>query len=110
MSNDITIKNGLTINLKGAAESVIKKTAYPKSVSLNPSDFHLIVPKMVVKIGDKIHCGETIFNSKKNEMIKFCSPVDGVVQDIVRGAKRKIIEIIINTIPKQNKNISNNTW
>jgi len=106
MSNDITIKNGLTINLKGAAESIIKKTAYPKSVSLNPSDFHLIVPKMVVKIGDKIHCGETIFYSKKNEMIKFCSPVDGVVQDIVRGAKRKIIEIIINTIPKQNKNIS----
>tara|TARA_B100001996_G_scaffold194812_1_gene149190 strand:+ start:14555 stop:15907 length:1353 start_codon:yes stop_codon:yes gene_type:complete len=96
MSNDIRIKNGLTINLKGAAKNIVKKAPYPKSVSLNPSNFHLIIPKMVVKVGEKVNAGDAIFYSKKDERIKFCSPVDGIIKEIVRGAKRKIIEIVIN--------------
>ena len=98
MSYDIKIKNGLTINLKGAAQNIIKKAATPKTVSINPSNFHLIIPKMVVKIGQKISQGDVVFFSKKDERIKFCSPVNGVVKEIVRGAKRKIIEIIIESI------------
>ena len=95
MSYDIKIKNGLTINLKGAAQNIIKKAATPKTISINPSNFHLIIPKMVVKIGQKISQGDVVFFSKKNERIKFCSPVNGIVREIIRGAKRKIIEIII---------------
>ena len=95
MSYDIKIKNGLTINLKGAAQNIIKKAATPKTISINPSNFHLIIPKMVVKIGQKIGQGDVVFFSKKNERIKFCSPVNGIVREIIRGAKRKIIEIII---------------
>ena len=89
MSNDIIIKNGLTINLKGAAENITKQVTLPKSVSINPSDFHSIIPKMVVKENQKVCCGDPIFFSKKDDRIKFCSPVDGVVSEIVRGAKRK---------------------
>ena len=102
MSNDIKIKNGLTIKLKGAAENILKKAALPESVSLNPSDFHLIVPKMALKIGEKVSQGSVVFFSKKDERIKFCSPVDGTIRDIVRGAKRKIIEIIIDVEKNQN--------
>ena len=98
MSYDIKIKNGLTINLKGAAKNIIKKAATPKTISINPSNFHLIIPKMVVKIGQKISQGDVVFFSKKDERIKFCSPVNGVVKEIIRGAKRKIIEIIIESI------------
>ena len=95
MSNDIKIKSGLTINLKGAAENIVKKAALPKSISLNPADFHLIIPKMVVKIGDHVNAGAVVFYSKNNQEVKFCSPVSGNIKDIVRGEKRKIIEIII---------------
>ena len=102
MSNDIKIKNGLTIKLKGAANNIIKKAAFPKFVSINPSNFHLIIPKMVVKVGDSVQQGDVIFFSKKDERIKFCSPVDGIIKDISRGAKRKIIEIIIEVDEKQN--------
>ena len=102
MSNDIKIKNGLTIKLKGAANNIIKKAALPKFVSINPSNFHLIIPKMVVKVGDSVQQGDVIFFSKKDERIKFCSPVDGIIKDISRGAKRKIIEIIIEVDEKQN--------
>ena len=100
MSNDIKIKNGLTINLKGAAQNIIKKAAHPKSVSLNPSNFHLITPKVVVKVGEEVQQGDVIFFSKNDNRIKFCSPIDGTIKDIMRGAKRKIIEIIINIGPE----------
>jgi len=103
MSNDIRIKNGLTINLKGAAKNIVKKAPYPKSVSLNPSNFHLIIPKMVVRVGEKVNVGDVIFYSKKDERIKFCSPVDGLIKEIVRGAKRKIIEIVIDVDKNQKK-------
>ena len=102
MSKDIKIKNGLNIKLKGAAHNIIKKAAFPKFVSLNPSDFHLIVPKMAIKVGEKVSQGDMVFFSKKDERIKFCSPVDGIIKDIVRGAKRKIIEIIIDVNKNQN--------
>jgi Na+-transporting NADH:ubiquinone oxidoreductase subunit A len=101
MSKDIKIKNGLTIKLKGAAQNIVKKAAFPKSVSINPSDFHLIIPKMALKVGEKVSQGDVVFFSKKDDRIKFCSPVDGVITDIVRGAKRKIIEIIIDVNKKQ---------
>ncbi|MGY8946458.1 MAG: Na(+)-translocating NADH-quinone reductase subunit A [Flavobacteriales bacterium] len=97
MSNDIKIKNGLTIKIKGAAENIVKKAAFPKSISLNPADFHLITPKMAVKVGENVKAGDVVFYSKDNQEVKFCSPVSGIVKDIVRGKKRKIIEIIIDT-------------
>jgi Na+-transporting NADH:ubiquinone oxidoreductase subunit A len=102
MSNDIQIKNGLTINLKGAPENIVKKASFPKSVSINPLNFHLITPKMVVKVGDKVKMGDVVFYSKKNPEIKFCSPVSGTINDIVRGAKRKILEILIDSDDNQN--------
>ena len=83
MSKDIKIKNGLTIKLKGAAQNIVKKAAFPKSVSINPSDFHLIIPKMTLKVGEKVSQGDVVFFSKKDDRIKFCSPVDGVITDIV---------------------------
>jgi len=101
MSNDIRIKNGLTINLKGAPENIIKKASFPKFVSINPSDFHLITPKMEVKVGDKVQTGDPVFYSKNNPEIKFCSPVSGTVTDIVRVAKRRILEILIKSDDKQ---------
>ena len=101
MSNDIRVKSGLSINLKGAPENIVKKAPFPKTVSINPSDFHLITPKMVVKVGEKVSAGDVVFFSKKNPEIKFCSPVSGEILDIVRGAKRRILEILINCDEKQ---------
>ena len=97
MSNDIKIKNGLAINIKGASNNIVKKATFPKSISLNPNDFHLVTPKMAVKVGDHLEAGDVVFYSKDNQDVKFCSPVSGNVKDIVRGQKRKITEIIIDS-------------
>src|SRR5690606_3056748 len=40
--------------------------------------------------------GDTIFYSKSSESVKFVSPVSGTIQEIRRGAKRRILEVVIN--------------
>ncbi len=100
MSKDIKIKKGLTIKLKGEAEKTLSSTPRSRTFAIRPSDFHLITPKMVVKEGGKVLAGDTIFYSKSNEQVKFVSPVSGTLTKIERGAKRVILEIIIEADPQ----------
>ncbi|MDV7186895.1 Na(+)-translocating NADH-quinone reductase subunit A [Lutibacter sp. TH_r2] len=101
MSMDIKIKKGLDIKLKGKAEKVTETTVSSSVFTLKPKDFHSIIPKLTVKIGEKVKAGETVFYSKANEAIKFASPVSGELVDIVRGEKRKILELKINADKEQ---------
>lgn len=100
MSKDIKIKKGLTINLKGEAEKVLSSAPRSRTFAIRPSDFHLITPKMVVKEGEKVQAGDTVFFSKSNEPVKFVSPVSGTLTKIERGAKRVITQITIEADPQ----------
>ena len=95
MSQDILIKKGLSINIKGVAKKEIKKIPLTKFYGHNLDDFHLLIPKLEVKIGDYVKRGQPLFYSKLNETIKFVSNVSGYVKDIVRGERRKILNIIV---------------
>lgn len=102
MSKDIRIKKGLDIRLVGAA--VPTKTDAIKSnfYAIRPEDFHGIIPKLVVKVGQKVKAGEALFFDKSNEDVKFVSPVSGEVIEVTRAEKRRITEIKI----KADKTIS----
>ncbi len=100
MSKDITIKKGLTINLKGEAEKTLSSAPRSRTFAIRPSDFHLITPKMVVKEGGRVQAGDTLFYSKTNELIKFVSPVSGTLTQIERGAKRVITNLLIEADPQ----------
>ena len=95
MSKGIVIKNGLSINIKGVADKELKKIPLPNKLALILEDFHLIMPKLLVKEGDTVKRGQPIFYSKSNENIKFVSPSHGKIEKIVRGERRKILEITI---------------
>ena len=95
MSRTIKLRKGLDISLLGEANKVRAEFKMPNTVAIKPTDFHMLTPKMEVKVGDKVKAGSIIFYDKYNESIKCASPVSGVIQDIVRGAKRKIMEILI---------------
>ena len=95
MSQDILIKKGLSINIKGVAQKEIKKIPLTKFYGHNLDDFHLLIPKLEVKVGDYVKRGQPLFYSKLNDTIKFVSNVSGYVKDIVRGDRRKILNIII---------------
>lgn len=95
MPNEIKIRKGVNIRLKGAAEKVIASAAPPSSYSVKPADFHNLVPKLVVQPGDEVKAGSVLFYDKYNENIRFVSPVSGEVTEIVRGEKRKLLEVRI---------------
>lgn len=95
MSKSVRIRRGLNINLLGDADKVYASVKGHDIYALKPTDFHGLTPKLTVKVGDNILAGSVVFYDKYNEKIKFCSPVSGTVQDIVRGEKRRILEIII---------------
>ncbi|TQD37701.1 Na(+)-translocating NADH-quinone reductase subunit A [Haloflavibacter putidus] len=96
MSKGIKVKKGLDIKLKGEAEKTKVPAPKSKTFAVKPPEFHSVVPKMVIKKeGAKILAGEELFFSKYNEGLRFTSPVSGTLKEIVRGAKRKILEIVI---------------
>lgn len=95
MSKYIRLKKGLDIPLKGAAISQTTRTISSDIIAVKPTDFKLVIPKLLVKEGDVLKAGSPVFADKKNPQIVFTSPCSGTVHEIVRGEKRKILEIRI---------------
>jgi biotin carboxyl carrier protein len=58
-----------------------------KVVALRPTDFHGLVPKVLVKPGDRVKAGTPLFCDKYNERVLYTSPVSGEVAEVVRGEK-----------------------
>lgn len=95
MSKDISIKKGLDIRLVGSADKVLVDAPQTKTCTIQPADFHLTIPKMVVKEGAKLKVGDELFYSKTVESIKVVSPISGTLKEIRRGAKRVITHVVI---------------
>ena len=92
---NIKLSKGADVKLKGVADRVYSNTILSTFYAVKPTDFHLLTPKMLVKVGDIVAAGDVIFCDKNSMEVKFSSPVSGVVSDIVRGEKRKILEVVI---------------
>ena len=95
MSKDIRIKKGLNIKLKGVADKILASFDSAVMYSIRPSDFTGLEPKLSVKEGDRVLAGQALLYDKHNERIKICAPVSGEVTEIVRGDKRKLLEVRI---------------
>jgi Na+-transporting NADH:ubiquinone oxidoreductase subunit A len=95
MTKVIRIKKGLDIKLHGKAEKIFKKSEQSKFYALKPTDFHNVTPKMLVKEGEEVEAGSPLFKDKYREEIILTSPVSGKVAEIVRGERRKILEVLV---------------
>ena len=101
MSEHIRLKKGLDIPLAGAAPAKIAETVAPDLVAIKPTDFKALVPKLAVKEGDAVKAGDALFVDKMCPSIRFCSPVSGVVQAVVRGDKRKLLAVVVKADKEQ---------
>lgn len=101
MSKDIKIKKGLDIKLKGAAVKATENAIISNTCTVRPEDFHSVIPKLSVKVGDKVKAGQALFYNKTNQNLKFASPVSGEVVEIARGEKRKILSVKIQADKEQ---------
>ena len=95
MAHKIQIRKGLDIGLLGEAEQKTSNSSKSDLISVYPNDFYGITPKLTLKKGQEVKVGSPLFYSKTEETIKIVSPVSGEIVDIIRGAKRKVLEIRI---------------
>ena len=80
MANVIKLRKGLDINLKGKAAKEWLSVKEPGFYSLVPDD---------------------LFIDKNHPELKFVSPVSGVVTSVERGAKRKVMNIVVEAAAEQ---------
>lgn len=93
MANIIKLRKGLDINLVGKAERTRIRLCSNGKYSLQPGDFEGVIPKVVVKEGDRVKAGDALFVNKAYPDVRFSSPVSGVVKEIVRGDRRKVLGV-----------------
>ena len=81
MANVIKLRKGLDINLKGKAAEELSK--------------------VVVKEQEYVMAGGPLFIDKNHPEVKFVSPVSGVVTSVERGARRKVLNIVVEAAAEQ---------
>ena len=101
--NQVKLKRGLDIKLKGCAERKVVDAASCEVVALVPDDFYGIVPKLLVREGDAVKIGTPVFYDKNHPEVKVVSPVCGEVKAVNRGERRKIMSVEIALSGEQNQ-------
>lgn len=95
MANVIKLRKGLDINLKGKAAEKYVTVKESGFYALVPDDFQGITPKVVVKEQESVKAGSPLFVDKNCPELKFVSPVSGTVVRVERGARRKVMSIVV---------------
>ena len=93
----IKLRKGFDIKLPDAAVAQMSDVHVSEIVAVKPDDFKALVPKLRVQEGDDVKAGDPLFFDKLRPEIKITAPVSGEIAEIVRGAKRHILEVRILT-------------
>ena len=94
MAREINIKKGLDIPLEGKAQGK-PEPIKAALTGICPDDFPGYTWKCDVKPGDAVAKGAPLFHAKEAENIKLVSPVSGVVEEIRRGERRRILAVTV---------------
>lgn len=95
MKNTFKITKGLDLPIAGKAAHEVTSAGESENWSVNPKDYHGVIPRLLVQVGDSVKAGSPIYCDKSRPEIQFVSPVSGIVADVVRGEKRKLLNILI---------------
>lgn len=92
MNRTIKLRKGLEIPLKGAAADIVTDArTLVSEVGVCPPDFIGFTPRLVVAEGDSVEVGTPLFADKHNEALKITAPVSGKVTAVVRGERRRLL-------------------
>ena len=101
MSKTIVLKKGLDVPVSGTPEKRLSKTVISDIVAIRPEDFKGLLPRLLVKEGDRVLAGSPVLSDKKNPDIIIAAPASGTIKEVVRGEKRKLLAVLIQTDGKQ---------
>ncbi|MBO7118407.1 MAG: Na(+)-translocating NADH-quinone reductase subunit A [Bacteroidales bacterium] len=88
------IKRGLDIPVSGNARLSVSKMA-GGPVAICPDNFKGLVPRLLVKEGDRVLAGSPVVSDKNHSEILLTAPISGTVSRIERGDRRKLTAIVI---------------
>ena len=95
---NINIKKGLDLKIAGKVEDMaVTEGNKPDVCAIYPDDFPGFVPKVCVKEGDEVAQGAPVLFDKIHTDVCLVSPVAGTVKAVVRGERRKIMRVEIET-------------
>ena len=92
---ELTLKKGFKLPLPGKPDTSIIQLKTPETVAASAADIPYIRPRVLVKKNDPVKIGTPLFCDKRNPQIQYLSPGSGIVQDIVFGPRRRLIEVVI---------------
>ncbi len=97
----LKITKGLDVPIKGAPTGPVQpllvdgRPAKPKEIALDFSPFLMIKPKLLKKAGEMVKVGEPLVAGKQVPGRMFVSPASGVIKEVHRGLKRRLLSIVI---------------
>ncbi len=106
----IKVKRGLDIPISGKPSGKVqpiilggeaKEHKTPKTISLNLDPFEDLRFKLLAKKGDRVKIGEPLVEDKSTPGRVFTSPAGGVIIEVRRGLKRRLIDIVIAPDPNE---------
>ena len=89
------IKQGLDLPITGECAQVIENGRPVTQVAVVGTDFHELRPTMAVEEGADVRLGQLLFEDKRRPGIRFTAPAGGKVVAINRGAKRRLLSVVI---------------
>lgn len=106
----IKIKKGLDIPIAGKPEGYTQSfhlseepssTKTPSRLALNLQAFEDIKFRLLAKVGDKVKIGQPLAEDKDCFGRFFVSPASGIIEEVQRGLKRRLLNIIIQVDEKE---------
>lgn len=91
------LRKGLNLPISGAPRSDVEDASAVTSVALLGADYIGLKPSILVAEGDEVVAGTPVMINKTMPEAQMVSPVAGRVRAITRGARRKLISIVIDT-------------
>lgn len=91
----IVLSKGHNIQIAGVPSKEIIPLTSVETVSIIPTEFRGVKPKLLVKEGDKVELGTPLFFDKSKPDIRWASPASGLVFSVQYGARRIVEKIEI---------------
>lgn len=91
----VKLHKGLNLRLAGAVTDLTPIEVKATKCAVIPDDFPGFLPKLDVKEGDYVKVGSVLMHNKQRPQVCLVSPVSGSVVAIVRGERRKILRVEI---------------
>ena len=94
-------QGGFDFKLTHKPTQEIYDLAKPETVALAPVSVRGFKPRVVVKVGDRVSCGQELAHHKLDARIQLTSPAGGIVREVRYGPRRSLIAIVVEIEPQE---------